>query len=153
MDPLSREYEKSLSSMSPFEIKNKLIALAQDDTRKSTATFLNAGRGNPNWIAYDAREAFFLLGAWAVAECKRVYTDSPGIAGIPSRAGIASRLEKFLADNRDSEGGRLLEGAYRYLVDKLGADPDELAHEWAEGIIGDQYPTPPRILKYATYSS
>ena len=42
MDPLSREYEKSLSSMSPFEIKNKLIALAQDDTRKSTATFLNA---------------------------------------------------------------------------------------------------------------
>ncbi len=148
MDPLSREYEKLLSSMSPFEIKNKLIALAQDDTRKSTATFLNAGRGNPNWIAYDAREAFFLLGAWAVAECKRVYTDSPGIAGIPSRAGIASRLEKFLADNRDSEGGRLLEGAYRYLVDKLGADPDELAHEWAEGIIGDQYPTPPRILKY-----
>ena len=57
-------------------------------------------------------------------------------------------MRNSLADNRDSEGGRLLEGAYRYLVDKLGADPDELAHEWAEGIIGDQYPTPPRILKY-----
>ena len=28
------------------------------------------------------------------------------------------------------------------------ADPDELVHEWAECICGDQYPMPDRILKY-----
>jgi hypothetical protein len=27
-------------------------------------------------------------------------------------------------------------------------DPDELIHEWAESIIGDQYPVPDRILKF-----
>ena len=30
-NPLSREYEKRLSQMSPFEIKNELISLAQED--------------------------------------------------------------------------------------------------------------------------
>ena len=43
--PLDKAYMKKLGSMSPFEIKNELIKLAQDDTRKSSATFLNAGRG------------------------------------------------------------------------------------------------------------
>ena len=145
---LSNDYERRLSTMSPFEIKNELIALAQEDTRKSTATFLNAGRGNPNWIAADAREAFFLLGNWAVSECRRVHTDEQGIAGIPSKKGIATRLEEFLAKNQDSEAGKLLAGAWKYYVETLHADRDEAAHEWAEGIIGDQYPTPPRILKY-----
>lgn len=46
--PVCRSYEKELEKMSPFEIKNKLIEMAQEDARKSTATFLNAGRGNPN---------------------------------------------------------------------------------------------------------
>ena len=45
--PVCRSYEKELEKMSPFEIKNKLIEMAQEDARKSTATFLNAGRGNP----------------------------------------------------------------------------------------------------------
>lgn len=148
-NPLSREYEKKLESMSPFEIKNQLIALAQEDARKSSATFLNAGRGNPNWIAYDAREAFFLLGFFAMDECKRVHTDEPGIAGIPSRAGIADRFEKFLLANQGQRGERLLNAAYHYALTELHADRDDLVHEWAEGITGDQYPTPPRILKYA----
>ena len=28
------------------------------------------------------------------------------------------------------------------------ADPDTLVHEWAEGVIGDQYPVPDRILQF-----
>lgn len=147
-NPLSREYEQKLESISPFEIKNELIALAQEDARKSSATFLNAGRGNPNWIAYDAREAFFLLGLFAMDECKRVYTDEPGIAGIPARNGIADRFEKFLFENQDQRGEKMLNTAYHYAVTELKADRDDLVHEWAEGITGDQYPTPPRILKY-----
>lgn len=147
-DPLNPTYERELENLSPFEIKNELISLAKADARKGCATFLNAGRGNPNWIATTPREAFFLLGSFAIDECRRVMTAEPGIAGIPSTEGIGARFEKFLADNVGSDGGRLLNDAYRYMVDTLGADPDELAHEWAEGVIGDQYPTPVRILKY-----
>ena len=40
---ICRDYEKQLETMSPFEIKNRLIEMAQDDAKKSTATFLNAG--------------------------------------------------------------------------------------------------------------
>ncbi len=148
LNPLSREYEKRLSKMSPFEIKNELIRLAQEDTRTSSATYLNAGRGNPNWICADAREAFITLGRFALSECRRVRDEAPGIAGCPSKAGIADRFEAFLAKNNEEEGGKLLNKAYRYMVDELGADRDELALEWADGFIGDYYPTPPRILKY-----
>lgn len=148
MDPLSREYEERISQMSPFEIKNQLIELAQEDARKSSATFLNAGRGNPNWISADAREAFFALGAFALGECRRTYTEAPGIAGMPLKKGIADRFETFLAAHSSTEGEKLLADAYRYMTAIAGADRDELVHEWAEGIIGDQYPTPPRILKY-----
>lgn len=74
-----RDLEKKLESMSPFEIKNRLIELAQEDARKSTSTFLNAGRGNPNWIATIPREAFFLLGKWGIAECRLTKDAGDGI--------------------------------------------------------------------------
>lgn len=148
MNPLSRDYEERLNQMSPFEIKNELIKLAQADCRKSCASFLNAGRGNPNWISADAREAFFALGAFALQECRLTHDEAPGIAGLPSQKDIAKRFESYLAAHNTTEGEKLLAQAYRYMVDTLGADADELVFEWAEGIIGDQYPTPPRILKY-----
>ena len=147
-NPLDRDYEKRLSRMSPFEIKNELISLAQEDARTSSATYLNAGRGNPNWICADAREAFLHLGEFALSECRLVHDEAPGIAGCPSKKGIADRFEAFLAKHDTDEGGKLLNKAYRYMVDQLGADRDELALEWADGFIGDHYPTPPRILKF-----
>lgn len=148
MDPLSNDYEARLSQMSPFEIKNELIKFAQEDARKSSATFLNAGRGNPNWISADAREAFFALGAFALEECRRTHSEAPGIAGMPSKKGIADRFKAYLAAHNSSDGEKLLAAAYGYMTDTLAADPDELVYEWADAIIGDQYPTPPRILKY-----
>lgn len=148
INPESRNYEKQLESMSPFEIKNELIGLAQADARKSTATFLNAGRGNPNWIATTPREAFFLLGQWGMEECRRVYDDNISIAGIPSPEGSASRLTAFLDRHSDTNGASLLRDTFRYLTQRHGADPDAVAHEWAEAVIGDQYPTPDRILRF-----
>ena len=47
-NPENRDFERRLSEMSPFEIKGTLISLAEKDAQNSTATFLNAGRGNPN---------------------------------------------------------------------------------------------------------
>lgn len=143
-----RDYEKQLENMSPFEIKNRLIDMAQEDARKSTATFLNAGRGNPNWIATTPREAFFLLGQWALEECRRVKDPGDGIAGIPSLRGSALRFKSFLSKHEDSAGACLLKSTFTYLINIKKADPDAVAHEWADAVIGDQYPTPDRILHH-----
>ncbi|MCM1452651.1 MAG: bifunctional aspartate transaminase/aspartate 4-decarboxylase [Clostridium sp.] len=143
----SRQCEKALSVLSPFEVKNKLIELAQDEAKKSTSIFLNAGRGNPNWITIEPRQAFFLLGKWAMAESSRVW-DVPdtGITGMPAKAGAADRLRAFLKENASEPGARLASGAFDYLVEKKGMDADAVAQEWASSMMGDTYPTPDRIL-------
>ena len=149
MNPNVKAKERELSKMSPFEIKNTLIDLAKKDARKSTRQFLNAGRGNPDWIATAPREAFFLLGQWALSECTRTFKAEPGIAGIPASEGAMERLNHFIMVNSTSPGAILLSEAIRYCTDTLGIDPDSLAYEWAEGIIGDQYPTPVRMLEHS----
>ncbi|MDE6809553.1 MAG: bifunctional aspartate transaminase/aspartate 4-decarboxylase [Muribaculaceae bacterium] len=145
----TRQKESELSKMSPFEIKNTLIALAKKDARKSTRQFLNAGRGNPDWIATAPREAFFLLGQWALSECTRTFKTDPGIAGIPASDGSMDRLQRFLMSNSALPGAVLLHDAIKYCIDTLKIEPDSLAYEWAEAIIGDQYPTPVRMLEHA----
>ncbi len=140
--------EKRLSKMSPFEIKNELIELAEIDAKKSTRAFLNAGRGNPNWIATEPRQAFFLLGQWALAECMHTSYDPIGIAGIPRHDGLAKSLLDFIKVNKTQPGAKLLASTFHYMIKKHNADPNDLALEWAEGIIGDQYPSPDRMLKY-----
>lgn len=145
----NKAFEKALSAMSPFEIKNTLINLAELDARCSTATFLNAGRGNPNWMLTFPREAFFLLGQFAVSETNRVkYDASLGITQSPTQEGVAARFKAFLADNKGSAGAHVLNHVYNYMVTAYDANPDELVFEWVDGILGDHYPTPPRILKY-----
>ena len=144
--PMGRDREKELSKLSPFEIKNELIFMAENDARKSTATFLNAGRGNPNWIATEPREAFLLLGKFALDECRRVYDDGKGIAGIPSSAGGGERFTSFLNAHKGEPGEQLLRNTFQYLVDNYGAPADDIVFEWSEGIVGDQYPSPVRIL-------
>lgn len=148
-NPENPEFEKELEKVSPFEIKNRLIKMATADAEKSSATLLNAGRGNPNWVATYPREAFFLLGKWGMQECRRAFDFPVGIAGIPSPApGIADRLKKFLEENKNENGASLLKNAFDYMVKTHNADPDALAYEWAEGVAGDQYPTPDRILHF-----
>jgi len=69
-----REYE----GLSPFEIKDFLAKAASKTAGASASAYLNAGRGNPNWIATEPREAFFLLGQFAITESKRCSTCHPG---------------------------------------------------------------------------
>lgn len=144
----SRSFQKKMESISPFELKNELIELAGESLKKVTRTMLNAGRGNPNWIATVPREAFFLLGRFGLEECKRVMYLEEGIAGIPEKDGIAARFETFIKKNEKEDGADLLKKTYSYMLMEHAADPDELVHEWAEGVIGDQYPVPDRILKF-----
>ncbi len=57
MDVLKlREYE----ALSPFEIKDFLARAASRTSSASAVAYLNAGRGNPNWIATEPREAAWL---------------------------------------------------------------------------------------------
>ena len=82
-----RAFEESLGAMSPFEVKNLLVKMAKQGDEGTTRTLLNAGRGNPNWITTLPREAFFLLGAFAMEEARRTM-DEPDfdLAGMPARA-------------------------------------------------------------------
>ena len=48
--------EKKLEALGAFEISRKMLALAQKNEKSNI--FLNAGRGNPNWIQTLARLAF-----------------------------------------------------------------------------------------------
>ena len=137
-----RDYEKALENMSPFEIKNTLIELAQKEAKASTNTYLNAGRGNPNWIATAPREAFFLLGQWALETCRNEMYFKPGVAGMPPQKGIGDSLKLYLRDNSARYGAHLLLDAVEYAEKTLGITADQLAYEWADGIIGDHYPTP-----------
>ncbi|MBQ8608230.1 MAG: bifunctional aspartate transaminase/aspartate 4-decarboxylase [Bacteroidaceae bacterium] len=143
-----KEFDSNLSKISPFELKNRLINLADESVRKMAHSMLNAGRGNPNWIATRPREAFFAFGRFALEECRRTFDWSEGLAGLPQKEGIAQRLEEFLKKNAGEQGMDWLRNAYNYMLMNLAADPDELIHEWVESVIGDQYPVPDRILKY-----
>lgn len=143
---LSGNYEKALEKMSPFEIKNTLISMAEEEAKTSANTYLNAGRGNPNWIATAPRDAYFLLGMWAMEECRDEMYEKPGIAGNPAMKGAGERLRTFLRDNASRRGAHLLLDSLDYAEKELGISADSLAYEWSDGIIGDHYPTPVRIL-------
>lgn len=142
--------KQKMAVVSPFELKDELITLADERVKAEARKTLNAGRGNPNWISTIPREAFFLLGHFGLEECRRIVDiNDVGIAGIPEKSGSASRFEAFLKKHSGEPGADLLRNLFIYALLEHAADPNTLVHEWAEGIIGDQYPVPPRMLRYA----
>ena len=112
-NPENKLFEKALEKMSPFEIKGTLISLAEKDAQLSTATFLNAGRGNPNWLLTRPRKAFFLLGIFAVSEAERNFFDkSLSTAVSPSKDGVAKRFLEFVDAHKGDEGSEVLSHHY-----------------------------------------
>src|SRR6476620_10783938 len=109
---------RKFEALSPFEIKDELINLAKKTSRTTQSAFLNAGRGNPNWVATTPREGFFLLGQFAIGESKRVM-DLPDIGGMPDKHGVAHRLEAFLAAHADAPGAAFLGEAVRFAIEKF----------------------------------
>ncbi len=137
---------RKFESLGPFEIKNDLAKLATASARASATSYLNAGRGNPNWIATEPREAFFLLGQFAIVESKRVLDLPPGVGGMPKKEGVAARLESWLAKHADMPGASVLAAMVPWAVRKFGFEPDSFVHELVDSIIGDNYPVPDRML-------
>ncbi|MEE1295385.1 MAG: bifunctional aspartate transaminase/aspartate 4-decarboxylase [Bifidobacterium sp.] len=142
-------FEKVIAKMSPFEIKNLLLEYANEDDKKDARTLLDAGRGNPNWICTLPREAFFLLGQFALEESRRTMKlPAFDLAGMPRREGSAERFAQFLERQPgDSKPAAFLRDCYDHVTAR-GVDGDSLVQEWTEGIIGCEYPSPERILEH-----
>jgi aspartate 4-decarboxylase len=137
---------RKFEALSPFEIKDELISLAKKASRTTQSAFLNAGRGNPNWVATTPRDGFFLLGQFAMTESRRVMDHHAGIGGMPQANGVAARLDTWLANQASMPGAAFLSSMVQFATKKFGFDPDAFVHELVDSIIGDNYPVPDRML-------
>ena len=133
------------AGLSPFELKNRLVELAK---HRGERMMLNAGRGNPNWLALEPRAAYFRLGEFALGEARRAGLGDD-LGGLPKKRGIAARLREFLAAGGGAQGNELLVRGLEYARTSLGCDPDLLVGEWVDGVLGDHYPLPVRMLAHA----
>lgn len=137
--------EKALSHISAFEISEKMIDIAQNN--QLNAPLLDAGRGNPNWINTKGRLAQARLIEFGVNESRRTINNGD-LAGYIEQKGIAERFCKFL-DPDDNEIDKFLMDVFEYLKNDMKfSDMDEVIAEFTNGVIGNTYPTPSRVLKY-----
>jgi aspartate 4-decarboxylase len=139
---MKKEERRKYAALSPFQLKDQLIRLA---TSHSERMMLNAGRGNPNWLATTPRLGFFQLGLFAVEESQRVLSGEL-LGGIPQREGIAKRMQHFLAQRSGQAGISFLQECLTYGQAQLSLDPDDFVNELVQGILGDNYPEPVRVL-------
>jgi aspartate 4-decarboxylase len=128
------------STPATFELQAAIVAAA----RGSGRAVLDAGRGQPNWIATTPRAAFFRLGELAVAEATHASTHELW-GEVPPVAGIAERIRGALGAD---EGDRFLAVAIDFGTDALGFDADAWVHELVRGILGAGYPSPTRMLAH-----
>ncbi len=133
---------KGLSEESPFEIKNLLIDRAKKACQSKGCTYLNAGRGNPDFLNTTARLGFALLLQFAAQEAA---SKTPDVGYRVRKKGLAERLSAFTQGNQDQPGGRFLHAAVSYALSELSLDPDEAAFQFVDCVQGDFYPDPPRI--------
>lgn len=141
------EIENVYGKISPFELKDKLISYARESKESGVHSLLDAGRGNPNWTAAAPREAFFMFGMFAVEEARRVWTDND-LSGMPQKEGIYGRFRKFVKKNAQTAGVRVLSEMIEHGITEKEFDPDLWVHELVDGIVGDNYPYPDRMLRH-----
>jgi len=143
MEPVLEDL-KRLEELSPFEFKELLIKLAR---RGSERVMLNAGRGNPNFLALVPRYAYLQLGKFALSEAERHFGYMGGLIGGQSdREGIEARFEIFVRNHWNEDGTAFLNSAVSYVKDYLGFSAGDFLHEMVQGYLGCDYPSPPRML-------
>lgn len=141
---MAKNSDAQYSKLSPFELKNKLIELAQSNTDR---TMLNAGRGNPNFLTTLPRSGFFHLGLFALQESEMSFSFIPeGLGGYPLKSNLLDRFEEFIREHHDNEGVKFLGRALSFVRDQLGLDAQQFITEMAEAVLGCNYPTPDRML-------
>ena len=139
---ITKSYERELEKLGAFEISFDMLKLSEKNEKH--LKFLNAGRGNPNWINSLGRLAFARLMEFGVAESKRTL-DKGDLAGYVDSEEIVERYNAFL--NNGDEVDVFLKKIVEYSVDHLGLDKEALITELTNGIIGNNYPVPSRCLE------
>ena len=69
-----------------------------------------------------------------------------GVGGLPRAEGIVARFELFVAARNSDEGAVFLGRAVSYVRDQLGLSEAMFLHEITAGVLGCNYPVPPRML-------
>ena len=138
--------QKALDQESPFEVKNLLIRKARAASAKNPdLPFINAGRGNPNFLNTTARQGLAQLILCAAALSGKGVSQAHMGFRAPQK-GIADRVTAWLAKHGQGVGADFLKAAIEYAKNNLSLDPDELCFEMIDAAQGDFYPDPPRIL-------
>lgn len=143
--PISRSDERALEELSPFELRDALLKLGSNEAQRTGGPLLNSGRGNPNFLALAPRQGFFQLGLFATADAAATKSWSPDLVGQPKPGGIATRLGDYLAANPDGVGISFLKSLLAWAKENT-TDVDDFVYELVDGILGEHYPTPPRVL-------
>lgn len=142
-----KRIEKVYGKISPFEFKNELINIAKEKIETSRRPLLDAGRGNPNWTCSTPRLAYFTFGQFAVLETKRTWCDGD-LAGMPHKSGIYNRFKEFYKLNEEAPGIDFLLNFIEFGINEFAFNPDDFVYELVDGIIGDNYPYPDRMLPH-----
>lgn len=130
--------------LSPFELKDQLIELAEESDNHM---MLNAGRGNPNFLAIYPRQAYIRMGEFALEESGRSYAYLyGGFGGTSVKKDIGARFNEFLIRNKGLPGTLFLRASFSYMTDQLGLNLDDVVFEFCEAFLGCNYPVPPRML-------
>lgn len=134
-----------MKELSPFELKDQLIQLADEQFKGEV---LNAGRGNPNFLSTLPRKMFNLLGKFAIEESEFAYSYlNNHLGGSPKNKGIYTRFLIFLRNQDKTCGVNEMLIYLSYVEDQLGLDVEDVLIEFINAYLANNYPTPPRILK------
>src|SRR5579859_2790789 len=127
--------QAGFAALSPFELKDELIKAAGGGAveRPANLSMLNAGRGNPNFLATIPRHGFWQLGLFAMREAERSFAYMPeGVGGFPKREGLAERFELFVREHKGTPGIDFLAGCVSYVRDQLGLSGTDFLYEMCE---------------------
>lgn len=137
--------DTQIEQLSPFELSLYLQRRMREGGRTDV---LDAGRGNPNWTAPTPREAFFLLGQFATMETLR--PDSQLTADqLLSREARLDRFTTFLQAHPGA-GADFWQQILGAPADILGMPVAQWFDGMCDAVIGDNYPSPPRVLDITT---
>ncbi|CAH0416039.1 bifunctional aspartate transaminase/aspartate 4-decarboxylase [Periweissella fabaria] len=137
-----RETEQQLEQLGAFEISDEMLTLARHNAKSNV--FLNAGRGNPNWINKQARLAFNRLVEFGISESNRTINDG-NLGGYTIKDGIYDHLISFLQPTNNATDA-FISQALQYTNTHLKLNLDDVVHELTDGVLGNNYPVPSRVL-------
>lgn len=138
---ITKAYERKMETLGAFEVSSKMLAMAEVNEKHKT--FLNAGRGNPNWINSISRLAFAKLMEFGVEESKRTM-DKGTLAGWIDGEGIEGRFDAYFKE--PGEVNDFIRAAMDYAEKELHLNRKEVILEFENAIVGNNYPVPSRSL-------